>query len=802
MPIRIPSLALTLFVICLARCPKAAAQFIKPESRPWTAQWISLPGLSARAPAVVHFRKLLDLPAKPDHFVVYVSADNAFLLHVNRQRVGEGPSRGDLLHWRYERYDLAPFLQPGPNVIAATVWNFGENAEVAQISDRLGFVLQSASPTETKIDTNETWDVEREDGLAALPTPWNFLPNSYYAAEPIERLDASLFDSSWDAETLGPRSHWMKARSEGTATLRGSELIRNNWQLIADPLPPMERRELPPGRIVRNSGVAGADAFPQRPLVVAPHSHATLLFDNAELTTAYPELSISGGKDALVRVTYAEALKNSKGEKGNRNEIHGKEISGVYDDFLPDGSAATAFSPLVWRTWRYLQLDVTTQDAPLEITRFRSWFTAYPFEERAKFAADDPELSALWSIGWRTARLDAHDTYMDTPYWERLQYIGDTRIQALISYSVAGDDRLARQAINAFDESRIPDGITLSRYPTALFQAIPTFSLLWVGMLKDFALYHDDPEFVRRHLPGMRATLDWFVARQNSNGLMGKLSWWAFVDWTDDFPFGVPPQTETGDSAPITLQFVAALLDGSQLEAAYGDATRAALYKETALRASDALRKLCWNEHLGLLADTPEHKHYSQQANILAVWLDVIPHDQQQAVLNKLLAASDSAFQTDSPAPPMSRASYYFRFYLARALDHAGLADRYLDTLQPWRGMVALGLTTWAEVPEPTRSDSHAWSAHPNYDLLTLVAGIRPSAFGFKSVTIEPHLGLLHHVSAVFPHPLGTIEAAYITNGTNVDANIVLPSGLAGKLIWKGRDYPLREGTQHLNLIP
>jgi len=797
-----PLLTLALLVFCAVPFCDSAAQATTPDSRPWTAQWISLPGLPARAPAVVHFRKVLDLPAKPDHFVVYVSADNAFLLHVNQQRVGEGPSRGDLQHWRYETYDLAPFLQAGTNIIAATVWNFGEHAAAAQISDRLGFVLQGTSPTEAKIDTNETWEAEKEDGIAAIPTPWNFLPNSYYAAEPIEKFDASVIDWLWDAVTPGPRSHWTKARSEGRATLRGSELILNNWQLIADPLPTMEHGALPPGRIVRNSGVTGADAFPQHPLVVSPHSHATILFDAEELTTAYPEITTSGGKGTLVRVTYAEALKNAKGEKGNRNDIQGKQITGVYDDFLPDGSVGTVFSPLVWRTWRYLQLDVTTQDAPLEITRFRSWFTAFPFEERAKFAADDPDLSAIWSIGWRTARLDAHDTYMDTPYWERLQYIGDTRIQALISYTVAGDDRLARQAINAFDESRVPDGITLSRYPTALFQAIPTFSLLWVGMLKDFALYHDDPEFVRQHLPGMRATLDWFVARQNSNGLVGKLPWWAFVDWTDDFPFGVPPQTRTGDSAPITLQFVAALLDGSQLEAAYGDSGRAALYKETALRASDALRKLCWDQPLGLLADTPEHKHYSQQANILAVWLDVIPHDKQQAVLNKLLAVSDSGFKTDSPPPPMSRASYYFRFYLARALDHAGLADRYLDTLQPWRGMVALGLTTWAEVPEPTRSDSHAWSAHPNYDLLTLVAGIRPSAFGFKSVAIEPHLGSLQHVSAVFPHPLGTIQAAYITNGGAVDANIVLPSGLAGKLIWKGRDYPLHGGTQHLNLIP
>ena len=54
---------------------------------------------------------------------------------------------------------------------------------------------------------------------------------------------------------------------------------------------------------------------------------------------------------------------------------------------------------------------------------------------------------------------------MDTPYWEQLQYIGDTRIQALISYAVAGDDRLARQALEAFHNSLMPDGLTQSRYP-------------------------------------------------------------------------------------------------------------------------------------------------------------------------------------------------------------------------------------------------------------------------------------------------------------------------------------------------
>ena len=67
--------------------------------------------------------------------------------------------------------------------------------------------------------------------------------------------------------------------------------------------------------------------------------------------------------------------------------------------------------------------------------------------------------------------------------------------------------------------------------------------------------------------------------------------------------------------------------------------------------------------------------------------------------------------------------------------------------------MLDLGLTTWAETPEPTRSDSHAWSAHPNYDLLTTVAGVEPATPGFATVRIQPHLGTLTRRRRPSPRP-------------------------------------------------
>ena len=116
-------------------------------------------------------------------------------------------------------------------------------------------------------------------------------------------------------------------------------------------------------------------------------------------------------------------------------------------------------------------------------------------------------------------------------------------------------------------------------------------------------------------------------------------------------------------------------------------------------------------------------------------------------------------------------------------------------------GMVNLGLTTWAEQPEPTRSDSHAWSAHPNYDFLTIVAGIRPKTPGFSSVMIEPHLGSLRHVAASVPTSSGVIEVNYSSSGPSVNAEINLPGNVNGELVWKGKTFNLHPGRQQL-LLP
>ena len=128
---------LTVLLIAFGRNLEAQDQPAPdPVHREWHAGWISHPTAPLKEPIVLHFRHTLSLGSVPASYVVRVSADNRFILFVNGKRVGDGPARGDLTHWRYERFDLAPMLKAGDNLITATVWNFGIYAPVAQITDR------------------------------------------------------------------------------------------------------------------------------------------------------------------------------------------------------------------------------------------------------------------------------------------------------------------------------------------------------------------------------------------------------------------------------------------------------------------------------------------------------------------------------------------------------------------------------------------------------------------------------------------------------------------------------------------
>lgn len=734
------------------------------------------------------------MPEKPARFVVHVSADNRYRLFVNGIPVGRGPARSDIWHWNFESMDIAQHLRKGKNVLAAVVWNGGENAPFAQMSFQTGFIVQAENVEQQVANTDASWLVLHDTAYSPQLLDRARL-RTYIVVGDGERIDGRRYPWGWEREGFNddawqrPGLLWFGAKPRGL----GSD---GNWMLVPREIPPMEERSERLQKVRRVSGVTATDAFLQgkQALTVPANTKASLLLDQGHLTNAFPQLLLSGGKNAVVTLSYAEALYDKKSEKGNRNEVEDKEIIGKQDVFIADGGDKRLFSTLEFRTWRYVQIDIETKDQPLRLDDFSGIFTGYPFVEKAAFRSGDPSLKGIWDTGWRTARLCAQETYVDCPYYEQLQYTGDTRIQALISLYVSGDDRLMRKAIRDYDNSRISDGLTQSRYPCRDMQVIPTFSLFWVSMVHDYWMHRRDDAFVRSFLDGIDGVIRWHDARLNIETMMnGPLDWWNFVDWS--WPWkneegfgGVPDGSRQGGSAILTLQYAYTLQQAAELFEHYGRSDRAAFCHERAEYIRMKTRALCWDEKRKLLADTPEKTAFSQHANIWAVLTDAVAPEEQAPLLRRLM--------TDTS---IRQATYYFKFYLFEAMKKNGLGDEFLPQLAPWHGMIANGLSTFAENPEPVRSDCHAWSASPVYELLSLVCGIQPGSPGFKTVRIAPFLGTLEFAEGKIPHPKGEIKVKLRKMpGGGLAAEIELPQGLNGEFYWKGKDVALQSGWQRV----
>jgi hypothetical protein len=771
---------LSAFICVYLRPIGFALKAANPEllTRAWSAHWISVPGESPFDYGVYHFRRTFDLTAAPSSFLIHVTADNRYKLYVNGELVSLGPARGDLHHWRYESVDIASHLKAGKNVLAAVVWNFGELAPEAQITNQAGLLVQGDGEVERGIDTGKQWKCVRDSAYSPAPRQPE-MSRFYYVAGPGDQVDARLYPWGWEQPGFDD-SGWTVAAVGSPGAPRDAQDGPNRWMLVPRSIPPMELTPQP--ITVWRSGSPSHE--------IPPHTKATLLFDQTFLTTGYPQLIVSGGKDAKIDLGYAESLwLPGFRDKGNRNEIEGKQFIGLRDIFIADGGRRRRFEPLWWRTWRYLRLSIETQDQALAIDDLHGVYTGYPFERKARFDAGSAELQKILDTGWRTARLCANETYMDCPYYEQLQYAGDTRVQALVSLYTTGDGRLMRNAIELLDSSRSAEGATYSRAPSRLQQYIPPFSLWWIGMLHDYWMYQDDSTFVARMLPGVRAVLWYFASRQHANGSLGRMSWWNFVDWTKEWQDGVPPALAGGNSAPLDLQLLLAWQWAAEMESALGNRALADEYRYYAGRLRSSARQLYWDAGRHLFADAPDKHEYSQQANALAVLAGVSEGSEAEDLIARVAGDQN-----------LVQCSIYFRHYLHSAMNKAGAGDRYLDMLGAWRAMLDRGLTTWAETADPTRSDCHAWGASPNYELFRTVLGIDSAAPGFARVAIRPFLGKLTHVSGAIPHPKGEIAVTLTLENGKLEAGVTLPAGVEGQFEWHGQTRELHPGENRLTL--
>jgi hypothetical protein len=553
---------------------------------------------------------------------------------------------------------------------------------------------------------------------------------------------------------------WRKPSIVCTASERGASGGGTPWMLVPRTIPPMryEHRNKPP--TVRHGYLN--DPRPSAPTSdfagpITLKDGESMLLDYGELLCAYPRIEVSGhGK---VRITYAECCRYPNKKKGNRNEVANKEVGGLADEILP-GSEPHIFEPLWWRCYRYALLEV---EGEATFHRVDAIETGYPLAIESTFDADDPWVKNLWDVSVRTAARCAGETYFDCPYYEQLQYAADTRIQALIGYYLGTDRALTRAANRSFEWSTLESGLTQSRYPSRQVQVIPPFSLWWIVMLGDQKLYDR---------AGMGSFEQGSRSERITNAFFDLMNYpeeafWSFADWVPTWRGGVPPLGVRSTVHRLTEAYGRLIALPSMFEFCTPEDAGYKAYIE-----QEKKRFLEFQKIDGLVREEDEHP--SEHAESLYRLCQLELGDEPDPWPFSALERSNAA-----------KCTYYFSYYKHLAMR----PDDYLAQLGPWKEMIEDGLTTFAENPEPTRSDCHAWSAHPILGFFQIVAGVKSTSTGWRSCRIEPRPGRLRKFEAKIAHLDGTLRVHYEAGKLKIESPVPY------ELVWKGKSEQLPSGS-------
>ncbi|MDB6168725.1 MAG: hypothetical protein JWM88_1589 [Verrucomicrobia bacterium] len=764
------------------------------------ASWIWHPHLAEIEPGVVLFR-LGVTSARREKVRLQVSADLCFALGLDGALIARGPDTADVPHWAFAIYELT--LKAGAHRLEALVWwAKTPQAPEGRMTWRGGFACAGLGRDDGRFTTGKAgWRAAKLDGLE-----WGEkLGRSYHVIGCPARVDLAKFDSR--------RAKWMKpAVVREPIAFHPCGIIAAGWRMHPSNLPE-QRHDLWRGGRVRGhlrkwtaepqvkfaeETNRGAEAWSRllsgdEPLKLPAGHQATILIDTDDYLCGFPVLEFSGGAGSRVRWEWAESLferfeasfDNTPGPKGDRGAVAGKVFFGFGDTWKLGGSGRRFVSAPWWRAGRYLLISVKVGPKPVVLHTLAVERTGFPLAPGASFAADDSSLQPIVELSERGLRACMHDLFVDCPYYEQMMYVADTRIQMLLAYAFAGEDRLPRRGMELFDLSRDRRGYPTMRHPSVLRQESATFAMIWPWMLHDFALWRGDMAWLGQRLPGLRALMDALGGEEDADGFLANPPGWLFLDWVPGWFAGWPPgQREGRRSALVNLQYLLTLQRAADLEKWIGEPGLAQRWADRARSLAVALDRRFWNEARGLWADDESHQAFSQHAQALAVIGG--------------LRIPDPARWADAEANGISAATIYFQHYLFEALGKAGRGDLVLERFEMWRGLVARGFKTPVESPEPARSDCHAWGAHPVFHLHATIAGIRPMTPGFRHARIAPQPGKLKRIESALPHPRGTIRFRAEFDGPRVTATIDLPPETTGVFVWAGTETPLQPGSQEV----
>lgn len=769
------------------------------------AVWIGIPesmlenrnqGLRNLTGTFAYFRYQTEIPEKAE-LSVGITANSRYRFWVNNQPVLSGPCKGDRYRHYYEEIDLSEFLKVGKNTFAVQVLFCDVTNISSEEDERMPIMSVVTTPAGHRLAVEGTIKSKKGEILGTLTTgeaPWKvYLDDSYYLKSKgvniylggiTEEIDFSKVPYFWKTEQYSDET-WMNANV--IEPVKQSPFAK---QVGFYPKFPIREREIPllyEKEVQVFKELGEEKNIKNDEITIPPYGQKTVLLDAGAIYNAYMSYTFLKGAEAKVSLTYFERFENREKEILKSDYKNG-EIIGLTDEvILPDMAAGDIdfqYEPFWVRTMRFLRITISAGAEEVVMKMPGMIQTGYPLEIKSEISSSSKWVGQLWHICVRTLKNCMLETYMNCPFYEQMQFIMDTRLQALFTFAVSDDIRLAKKALKDFHCSMVPDGLIQGKYPSSYPQIISTFSLYYIFFLYDFYRQTNDVETVKRYRADVDTILEYYDRKIGEHGLVENLGFWEFVDWQPKAwadSYGQPLATLTGPSTIINMMYGYALQCGAFLNEKSGRKGTAEEYRTRQKQILDQIQQRCWCENRGLYQEGITLEQYTQHAQAWAIMNGMAEGETARKMMLHAMHDEDVVSCTFATG-----------YEIFRALEKTGLYEETEKLMDQWIHLIDLDSTTCPEEPMNGRSECHAWSALPIFEMMRCVAGVRMGETGWGSLEIHPHMGRLNDVKGKAATPKGAVEFCYEKKEKCIEYKMKVPENLPGEFIdGNGKRYPL-----------
>ena len=438
-----------------------------------------------------------------------------------------------------------------------------------------------------------------------------------------------------------------------------------------------------------------------------------------------PEIKITFGE------SYSEANSNI-GEKGSCNDHSPRQFTVTIPALSDNEWGQTGF--------RFVRIELLTPNTIIKLKNVLAMSIMHNFEYKGSFECSDETINQIYDVAAYTTHLCLQNMVWDGIKRDRLVWIGDMMPESMTIRSVFGDIDLVNESLDfVCEQTPLPNWMN----------NIPSYSMWWIMILKDWYMSSGNPSFIESHREYILGLLKQLCDSVLDNGEDTLPSY--FVD----HPTTYNPANKNGVRALLKI----ALKDGAFLCEKLEEPELSAL----CLKKSDAITPI--SDFGG--------------AKQIAAFLSLADMIDKTEAYNAITTDGDKRFST------------FLSYFILKAIALAGKDEEALAYLKSYyKDMLDKGATSfwedynteWTEgsgnLYSPTadgekdihgdfgdycyvgfrHSFCHGWSSGPVPFLVERVLGVNVIEPGCKKIKIEPHLSGLSWAKGTYPTPYGNVE--------------------------------------------